>query len=58
MNEQDIIVQAERLYRLTDCQFNRVPGHDGGRNIIYIVTTPAGEKNGIAHFEPDGQGSV
>ena len=44
MNEQDIILQAERLYRLTDCQFNRVPGHDGGRNIIYIVTTPAGEK--------------
>ena len=38
-----ILEQAKKLYSLEDCTFTSIPGHEGGRNLIVIVSRD-GEK--------------
>ena len=44
MNEEAILAQAESLYPIPSCELTRVSEHEGGRNMVYIVTAPHGEK--------------
>ncbi len=44
MDEKWILMQAERLYSLENCEIDRVPGHDGGRNIVFVITSAVGKK--------------
>ena len=39
MDERLLIRQAEQFYPLDNCKITRVPGHDGGRNTIFIITS-------------------
>lgn len=43
-DERFLIEQAEQLYPLDNCKIIRVPGHDGGRNTVFIITSPDGKK--------------
>ena len=51
MDEKWILNQAKSLYSLENCQMTRVPGHEGGRNIIYIVRS-ADEKKTVLRISP------
>lgn len=51
MDEKWFLKQAESLYSLENCQLTRVPGHEGGRNIIYIVLS-ADEKKSVLRVSP------
>ncbi len=44
MDGKWILKQAESLYSLENCKITLVPGHEGGRNIIYIITPPEGKE--------------
>ena len=45
MDEAYLIGQAERLYLTENRKIIRVPGHEGGRNTVYILTSAEGTKN-------------
>ena len=42
---KQILEQTKHLYDLADCSFTIVPGHEGGRNRIFIVSS-----DGIKRF--------
>ena len=42
---KQILEQTKHLYDLADCSFTTVPGHEGGRNRIFIVS-----RDGIKRF--------
>ncbi|MDO4740840.1 MAG: hypothetical protein Q4A66_09260, partial [Eubacteriales bacterium] len=35
---QSILKQSKALYKLEDYSCSQMPGHDGGRNLIYICS--------------------
>ncbi len=51
-----ILEQAKRLYALEDCTFAPVPGHEGGRNQIVIVSRN-GEKQSVLRISALGDRS-
>ena len=54
MDERLLIRQAEQFYALENCRITRVPGHDGGRNTIFIITSKDGKKTVLRASElPD-----
>lgn len=44
MDEAFLIERAGLLYRTEGCKITRVPGHDGGRNTVFILTSAEGTK--------------
>ena len=51
-----ILEQAKKLYSLEDCNFTLVSGHEGGRNLIVIVSRD-GEKQYVLRISALGDRS-
>ena len=45
MDAHFVIRQAEQFYPLKNCEITQVPGHEGGRNTVFIINSADGKKS-------------